>query len=188
VHERRQNSSIGVVFFYCDGNHSEKQDPRHILGSLIRQLLPEPSLAAGSSHIDQLNALRDQHSGALIDSLIFTLELISNQFSQVYVVVDGLDECEKRRILLNSFLKLNSRNMNIFVTSRPEKDIERMFRGKTAAEMDKLNIQRDIATHIERRLELDSWFEDINGELKDEIRQKLLAKSDGMYLNLCSDN
>lgn len=116
----------------------------------------------------------------MLDSFIFSLESVSNVYDQVYVIVDGLDECEKRKPLLDSLLKLLGKTINVFMTSRPEVDIKKRFRGISTLEMDKEHMQRDIATYVEWKLEHDESFKYFPLDLKSEIAQKLISKSNGM--------
>ena len=156
------------AFFYCDGNYPEKQDSRYILGSLVRQLMPPISLVSSSKDSAELKMIRAQYernSGGgnpPLDTLFFTLEWISGMYERVYIVIDGLDECENRKTLVNSLEKLSPDTFNLFITSRPENDIEKAFASKRKMGMDDLYVQQDIAAHIKVVLDEDDDFQDLD--------------------------
>jgi len=77
---------------------------------------------------------------------------------------------------------MTCKKINLFLTSRPEIDIKKTFRGMSTLEMDREHVQRDVATSVEWKLEHDASFEDFSDDLKSEITQKLIAKSNGMYI------
>jgi len=163
-----------LAFFYCDGNYAEKQDPRYIFGSLARQLLTPESQQFG-----HLKAIRKRGSPP-VDVVLATLEAITSSYTQVYIVLDGLDECLKRDELLEMFSKLGTYKFNIFVTSRPEKDIEKAFEGKPRLGFDQESVQYDIQTHIGWMLENNKKLKNIKAELKETIKSRLAEKSAGM--------
>lgn len=128
-----RNSRIGVAFFYCDANNSEKQEDRYILGSLVKQLLPTSFLVEGSTLMEHLENLYERNGcggSPPLDTLLFTLEWISSMYERVYVIIDGLDECDKRKSIVKQLSKLVTNVINLFVTSRPETDIEKAFEGR----------------------------------------------------------
>ena len=173
---RYGDSTIGLAFFYCDGNNTEKQDLRYILGSLTRQLL-----TPGSPHFEQLESLRKRGSPPP-DVLLATLERIASSYGQVYIVLDGLDECARREALLEALSTMEMEKLNFFVTSRCEKDIQLAFEGKESLEIDKEHVQIDIVTHIEWMLDNHKNLKRIVPSMKEEIKEKLAEKSAGMYL------
>jgi ankyrin repeat domain-containing protein 50 len=169
-----RDSSLGLAFFYCDGNYSEKQDRRYILGSIARQLLPP------ASHLfEQLKALRNRGS-LRPDILVATIERIASSYRHVYIVIDGLDECANRESLLDILSTLEIENVNLFVTSRCEKDIELAFEGKESLEVDQECIQIDIEAHIQWILDNNKKLQRIKPDFKAEIKQQLAKKSAGM--------
>jgi hypothetical protein len=171
---RYADSTIGLAFFYCDGNNTEKQDLRYILGSLTRQLL-----TPGSPHFEQLESLRTRGLPPP-DVLLATLERIASSYSIVYIVLDGLDECARREALLEALSTIETEKLNVLVTSRCEKDIELAFEGKESLEIDKECVQIDIVTHIGSMLDNHKNLKRIVPSMKEEIMEKLAEKSAGM--------
>jgi hypothetical protein len=183
---QRENSSIGLAFFFCDGNYTDKQNARCILGSLAKQLLHEFCVIPGNAHLEYLKRLRmdfrQSSATPLLDSLVFILEWAANLYHMVYIIVDGLDECSDRRPLVDSLLKLTTKKINLLITSRPEKDIEKAFHERSSVGVGIDCVREDIATHVNWKLQHDESFERFGVKLKSEIREKLTNSHGGMYL------
>jgi hypothetical protein len=171
---RYGDSTIGLAFFYCDGNNTEKQDLRYILGSLTRQML-----TPGSPHFEQLQALPKRGSPPP-DVLLATLERIASSYSHVYIVLDGLDECARREALLEALSTMETEKLNFLVTSRCERDIQLAFEGIESLEIEKEYVQNDIVTHIGWMLDNHKNLKRIVPSMKEEIMEKLAEKSAGM--------
>jgi hypothetical protein len=179
-----ENTKAVVAFFYCDGNSPEKQSLRTILGSFVKSLIP----ASGFSDLDKLKELKEKHKGSSstvsVDNLESIFEKVTSSIDEVYLVVDGLDECENREELLATLSSLPSYNqsssINLLVTSRPETDIDNAFSGKPRLQIDHL-VRSDISAYISWRLAHDEKLKRIKPDLKREIQEKLEAKGAGMY-------
>jgi hypothetical protein len=175
-----------VAYFYCDGNYIEKQNPRFIIGSILRQLLERSFSGGDTSFIEGMTKFYEAHKGDSFKQrrsreyfLIYLLS-VSSLYSQVFVVIDGLDECQPREDLLELLMGLKSCNVNLFVTSRPEVDIDRAFVGCSYLEMESDAVNDDITAYIDFRLDEEARLNRIRPQLKDEIKSKLLEKAEGM--------
>ena len=93
--------------------------------------------------------------------------------------MDGLDECSSRQSLVLTLRKFNVRNLRILVTSRPELDITTIFATNQSLDIDE-QVVNDIVTHVRWEIESDPKLSRIQPELKCEIQDQLIAKSDGM--------
>lgn len=56
---------IGLAFFYCHANQSEKQNARYILGSLLKPLIHQAHLTQESRQRKVINTYYDNHRNAL---------------------------------------------------------------------------------------------------------------------------
>lgn len=115
-------------------------------------------------------------------------------FSNVYIVIDALDECPllngHRESLLKSLGRILTKtplNLHIFLTSRKEQDIDKNLRAfsypSSLIEIDLLarqeTLNRDICQYIELRLasvDFNSWPESV----KEEVKQSLVENADCM--------
>ena len=111
------------------------------------------------------------------------IQKVSNHY-RVIIVVDALDECnENREELLKHLRDLGSiKAISLFVTSRKEHDIEKIFQSLPSLSLNELidKITVDIETYIEGQFQERSRLERLPSKLKTEIRDKLVQKADGM--------
>lgn len=178
---------MGVAFFYWNGNHPERQEPRNVLGSFVRQLLHPSWLVSDSDQLEYLKALRDRHiygNNARLpseDVLISIITWISTFFESIHIVMDGLDECLKRADLVELIrtLAVEANTVNIAVTSRPEMEFERAFTEQPCIGIDEF-VHGDIAVYIDWRLKHDAKLKDIRASTKQEIKNRLLTANQGM--------
>ena len=120
---------IGLAYIYCNYKEQASQSLISLLGSVIQQLIrkrsqiPNEVLAMYKAH----KALGTRPSRAEYSKM---LRLVANSFSQVYVVIDALDECDEssgtRRDLISEFTN-DAANWQLICTSRHLGDIEQIF-------------------------------------------------------------
>jgi Cdc6-like AAA superfamily ATPase len=123
------------------------------------------------------------------DALETTLDAITERFERVFLVLDALDECEDRQLLLSFIDRLmnwKSGKLRVIATSRKEKDIEDFFKAKLD-DGKRLSIQNekvdeDIRSYIHEKLQSDQRFErwQKQPKVQEEIEKKLMEKADGM--------
>jgi hypothetical protein len=169
---------VGVAFFYCDGGLLEKQGAFNIFSTLLKQLAIQSAENAGLS---QLKAVLNRYRRRFVPSTEFVvseLEWIFHCFSDVYLIVDGLDECPKRE-LINPILLRLGRKARVLVTSRPEIDMVSAFDGQPYLNIDDA-ILGDIKTHVQWQMENNERLCHIRPSLKRKIEDELLARSAGM--------
>lgn len=155
------------------------QSPRYILGSLLRQLLHQSRLFLKEKQKTAIKNLYKTYGKlrpCVPDSTTFLLILqyISENFKDVYIIIDGLDECTPREDLLSSLSRITCPHLHVFISSRPEKDVGIAFEGKPQIRMDDESVKKDIALHIDRRLEHDDKLKWMATKFKDELRADLL--------------
>ena len=118
---------------------------------------------------------------------------IIQQLGHVYFIVDALDECtwDERQNLSKFLLSIteasNQGTVKLFVTSRKESDIERVFQQNAipTIEIEATKVDSDIEVYvkdqIEQRLQ-DGNLRIRNMALKDKILGALTTKAGGMYV------
>lgn len=126
---------------------------------------------------------RYQHheSDSYLDSewLKSSIKWIARFFGEIYVIIDGLDECTTREPLLLLLQKLKLKNGRILFSSRPKGDIMTAFEGRPSLAIDGKN-SMDIATHVNWKLNHDPRLIRIKQSLKKEIEETLIQRSGGM--------
>lgn len=179
-----------VAYFYFSFNETEHATAAAVLSSLIKQLCcsrpdtPKP-----------IQDLRDYQTKGHRPDLKTLEEILLATiagFSNVYLVLDALDECpdlnggrERLLMCLDRIHLQGIKNLHMFWTSRREKDIERFFISISSPWRKKdidLSVYRpaidhDIGLYIDRTLSSYNLWPD---ELKAEARSELIKRADGM--------
>ncbi|KAK4072975.1 uncharacterized protein Triagg1_5652 [Trichoderma aggressivum f. europaeum] len=191
--EYKDDASTAVVYFYFTFSDAKRQESDGMLASLIKQVCCyRPNIP------DLVNDLGDYKKKGmrpsteeLQNSLISTLR----GFTNVYIVIDALDECsnmntqrEELMEILHCILDTNLNNLHLFCTSRKESDIDASLHhqfskpGRESLDLSShlKEVERDIGEYIDSTLtnaKYSSWPIDI----KAEVRKVLIEKSDGMF-------
>ncbi|KAF2178430.1 hypothetical protein K469DRAFT_438948, partial [Zopfia rhizophila CBS 207.26] len=81
-----------VIYFYFDFNDVQKQDPEHMLRSLICQLSQQcVKIPTG---LDTLfSSCENGQRQPSLDALLEVMQEMIQAFPQLYIVLDALDEC-----------------------------------------------------------------------------------------------
>jgi len=175
---------LGIAFFYCDGNSQYMaSDSEIVFSSALRQLVTQCFKARG--HQSVIDAVKARFTDRTIFSRDFvhsSLKWIAESFSEVFILIDGIDECPDRENFCMSLGCLSeSSNVKVLVAGRPEHDIATtdVFRGTAVLKIDE-DVRDDITTHVRWCIERDRKLRRHSAELKVELLTKLTAKCDGM--------
>ena len=189
-----RNAGLGLVaYYYFDFRDKAKQDVRGLLSSLVAQLS-----AKSDPCCEILSQLYSQHDAgsqlpddkALFESLTKMLELPGQP--QIYVIVDGLDECPNsggvpspREGVLDLIADLYSRlpNLRICVTSRPETEIQETLgplAAYTVSLHDEDGQKQDILKYVEDVVQTDRKMKKWRAEDKELVMDTLSRRADGM--------
>jgi hypothetical protein len=121
--------------------------------------------------------------------LLVTLRQMVQGFSETFIILDALDECNEREDLLTAIEEIigwKTGKLHILATSRREKDIEEGIK-HLVDDKDEICIQsalvnRDISAYVHERLQTDRrlrrWQNE--PEAKQEIEEVLMKKAGGM--------
>ncbi|KAI0918812.1 hypothetical protein AcV7_006938 [Taiwanofungus camphoratus] len=158
--KKKYEPQAAVVYFYFNFRDTEIQQYKKLLSSLIKQLILQHRAMLG-----KLEALYAQnHDGQqqpkpsdlaqLLDHIIADF----TKSAQLFIVLDALEECEEKSIILQNFIKhLNDQkidHLHILVTSRPDSDIDNYLAKTNACQVamqtDKINL--DIAAYVNTKL------------------------------------
>lgn len=97
---------FAVIYHYCEFSDSRSLEPVVILGTLIRQLL-ETIVIPESLEKQIERCFSSRVRQATLDELSRLFEDAMAQFSKIYVLVDGIDECKNEDVI--SLLKIFGR-------------------------------------------------------------------------------
>ena len=179
----------GFAFFYCDKNETRRSQPLSILQNIVRQL----STTAKNPEAAQTK-LRELYSKCRQEGSTFSLEICKEQirssldiYEQTTIVIDAMDECDpdSRDVLidaLNSFVsESNSRPVRIFISSRPDPDIENQLENTPNIGIDASDNKSDIEKYLSAEMEKLAKKAPFFGRLKSKVIDALLERCQGMF-------
>jgi ankyrin repeat protein len=186
LHIHAQSKNITTVYFFCRYDIPESLKARTILGSLARQLLSAvPDLGAVKGAYDDNASVGDP------DAVLKILYHVFPPERKVYVVLDGLDECdtsEAQALALGIQTLQKQFDILLCMSCRlvPDKKMEAITCKFAAPQSsfildDNSDIQSYIESELEHRLQYGQLvLRDPNLIL--DIRDALLDGSQGMFL------
>ncbi|KAF2627576.1 ankyrin, partial [Macroventuria anomochaeta] len=178
-----------TAYFYFDFNDTQKQNPELMLRSLLCQLLRRS--AATPKGVDALFlACGNGQRQPSLHTLLEITPQVMQQFTQVYLVLDALDECAQRQELmdvLETVAGWQLDNMHLLMTSRKERDIESSLESYVKEE-DTICLQRDVVDkdiqrYVQQRLSDDKTLTKWNKDpaIRQEIEAALMHGARGMF-------
>ncbi|KAL9119965.1 MAG: hypothetical protein Q9187_003484, partial [Circinaria calcarea] len=180
---------MAAAYFYFDFSDTSKQ--RH--ENMIRSLLTQLSMQCGGIP-SSLRTLYDSCMGGAqqptITTLIETLRHLVQEFQQMFVILDALDECKDRQDLLNTVEEVHGwkiGSLHLLVTSRREMDIEysldHLLNEQEIIFLQSALVDEDIRVYVRERLQTDRslkrWRN--HGQVQEEIEMALVSKAGGMF-------
>ena len=122
-----------------------------------------------------------------VKSLQATLLLILEEFDDVFIVLDALDECAKRNDVLKWIEEMTSwrkGKLHLLATSRPVEGIAKYLR---LLDPDHVYIRQDLITpdverYIDFTLRGENAFNRWNDKIKANIKCKLMESAGGMFV------
>ena len=189
----RKAGLASLAFFYCDFREEEKTGLRGLLSSLLAQLghqsdpYCEMLFKFCSEHAEGLHPSDDE----LVECLKDLLSLPGQ--APVYLIVDALDECPnsyaipspraKVLNLIEELIELQSPNLRICVTSRPEadiKDVLDLMISRHISLHDQIGPREDINNYIRSAIYTHPKCRKWKTEDKEMAIRVLAYRSDGM--------
>jgi ankyrin repeat domain-containing protein 50 len=180
-----------LAYFYCDRNESARRDPELILSSFARQLCLTRNGDAIQHSLVQLYYQKRKTGFAsgklkIEESRDILLQLVQT-YPHTTLVLDALDECHKdtRRQLvdiLDMLITQSPKPVKIFISSRPDQDIKHRFGCGPNVHIKATDNRDDIAKFVNDKLNNspEYWQNSIDRDLKREICETLVDKSEGM--------
>jgi hypothetical protein len=183
-----------MAYFYFDFRDVDKQKLSNLLPSLLIQL------SARSDHCcDMLSRLYSSHDRGVQKpsdrAMVECLKEMLNREAQgpTYIIMDALDECpitstipsprEEVLDFVEELVGLSLPHVHICVTSRPEHDIQAVFKDLTPRAVslhDESGQQQDIVDYVTTFVRSDRKVRRWREEDKDLVIKTLSEKADGM--------
>lgn len=146
------------LLFYCDYADQVTLTPKGIIGSLVQQLLTDSELPREIAdhivnvfHEDDYSPTRQE----LGELLCMTLSLSS----RVFLVIDGLDECERsacREVLsiINRILKISGCVVKIYISSQSDIHILHALAAYSRISLSTSTLSSDIESYVTNAIQL----------------------------------
>lgn len=184
----------GLAFFYFNRNDSSRDSALSCLRSLVRQLLTPHG---HQGHIpralrDLCNEYRRQTKTFTWNDLCQQLANLLNLYERTTVLIDALDECilerDRRNLIemLSGLMAGTNRRLLVFVSGRPEVDIQKAIGDRAVVKIRVEDNQRDIAKFVQEKMEEHCRWDKFTEATQVEVVRTLLEKSQGMSVTLPS--
>lgn len=183
--EAVDDNKTGVAYLYCDYRDQDGQNIVSMIGGLTKQLLKQTS--AIPSNIWEIFK-KNSHQVITIEDIkqIFTHTL--QNFDSILICIDALDECElQARTHLLQFLNTPHQTpLRVFLTGRYNIEVEV---SKALANLSPKSVpitanKDDIQIFLVEKISLDPDQEAMDNKLKEEIIEKIVSLSQGMWVAL----
>ena len=180
----RSLSASACAYFYFDFNDLTKQQTQNMIRSLIVQLLGKLSHTPDMLkrvYAQSQNGQRQPSAEDLEDVLHYLL----SAYREVFIVLDALDECSDRDLLLDTIEKVRGWNfsgLHLLATSRKENDIDLVIQPLATHQVSIQNalVDADIQVYILDRLKNDPKLKKWPTSVQQEIQEALLKGAQGM--------
>ncbi|KAI1124252.1 ankyrin repeat-containing domain protein [Nemania abortiva] len=182
------DSGKATTYFFCTYKDRATHSARKVLSSLAAQLARQNEEAFRILERYHQELVSQKHSAEepSQQKLSNVFETMCRVFDQVFVIVDGLDECETDEVvrsLSQLSLKMNSASITALLLSRDVVNIRDRLEPdfvhtKIAAHTE--DIQLYVLTELEKRIE-SKQLRLRNPQLKTEIMDKLVTGAMGMF-------
>ncbi len=178
-----QSASRTIIYFYFDFRNTEQQHTAGMLSSLLYQL------ANSLTHVpEEICALWEKYKGKRTrpspdELLLLLVYIVQHYFTKVFIVLDALDECSERNVLLPILIDLmESKSVSLFLTSRSEHDIQQALNALPifSTAIESATVAVDVELFVKKQIQNLEALRDLSHDLQIEIVQRLILGAKGM--------
>jgi hypothetical protein len=175
-----KNRKTGVACMYLNHKEAQVQTPAMLLSGLWRQLVHGRDLGLLAKELYKCH--QERKTKPSVDEVFPVLQQVITEFSQVYIIVDAVDEYpEMQRGILFKHLGKMGPTVNFMVTSRPHISPDSSLPNPSTLEIyaNESDIRSYVEAQIKQSPRLTRHVEStIN--LREEILSKISRTVDGM--------
>ncbi|KAI9163536.1 Ankyrin repeat domain-containing protein [Paramyrothecium foliicola] len=184
----RSSADVGVSFFFCDYKNAASLTVVNILGAIASQIALQHDEAYKllEDYYTELHPLRALNKNADPDELRALIANMSELFRQVYLVVDGIDECgDDTASVAEALAELatTTESTSIALFSRNELEIRAWLEDNyddISIEAHTEDLELYVRSEMERRMQTGRLVIQ-NLKVKDEIAEELVKRANGMF-------
>ncbi|KAI1835446.1 hypothetical protein DTO027I6_2827 [Penicillium roqueforti] len=172
---------VGIAYIYCNFNRQDEQTAQELLSSLLKQL-SQKKTSVPDAVKDLYKRYKTASTRPRFDEISKALHSVVSTYSDVFIVIDALDECEStcRTRVLDELNKLRAGpGANVFATSRPT-EINDLFEGGSVLEIQAQ--EDDVRRYLAGNMFRLPGFVSRNTALQEEIMTAISRHVQGMFL------
>lgn len=172
-----------ICWLYCDFRLEDTQQLEDLLLSLLKQLaqglqnLPRAFLDICRSHIEGGTRLS-------IDGISSAIESLKTFYARAFIIIDAIDECPKIHLwkLIAQLLAVQAKTeTSLFVTSRPNTDIEQAF--GIISKVEFRSGHSDMESFLGGSINKLPAFAAEDDSFPNDFVKTITRAADGMYVN-----
>ena len=180
----QSDTSVGIAYLYCDFRRQHEQNTKSLLANLLKQLAQQQA-----SIPDRVQTLykehRDKSTRPSRNDISSALRCVSALYSNVFIIIDALDECQvtngcRAEFLVEIFGLQATARAKIFATSRFDPEIEKAFKQGIKTEIRARD--EDVQTYLTGNIARLPSFISSNPDLQDKIKATISKTVNGMYV------
>lgn len=181
----KYDSSVGIAYLYLNFERRVQQTPEMLLASLAKQLL-QGWVPLPESLQKLYKSRKDKSTDPSPTEILEILESAVRLHARTFIVVDGLDECEKTAFVARlsekifHFQQESELGISFFATSRPIPVIEKLFNTDVCLRQRVLASNHDIMKFVNGHMDELAGFVSEMPDLQREIVTTIINASGGM--------
>jgi len=182
--DQAREEDIAVACLYCDFQAQQAQTTANMIGAILKQLIgrgdiPDNVRQAFQKGKREVGGRRPLHA-----DLMQMLKITIASLAQVFICIDGLDECLPRNLpgLLESLRDIvrGFPKTRIFLTGRPHVSVSIQRYFPEAPVIPIIPSRDDVRDYLDMRLDSDDEPEAMDSDLRADIIKVILDKMSDM--------
>ena len=165
---------------YCDFHAQQEQSATNMLGAMLKQLASRGGIPERTREAFQEAKKQFGGQGLQLPDMVTALKKTITSPLWLFICIDALDECtpKHRQELIESLREIArvSPRVRVFLTGRPHINGEIVRRFSKVLQIPLSPTHRDIMNYLRMRLEKDTDPQEMDDELRADIRRVIPEK------------
>ena len=185
-----KNDRVALAYFYIDYRDPAKQSLDACLATIVRQMIDQNS--QGIKLLEELNKQKQRSFSRNLSAseYIRLIKLLATMQTEVYIVIDALDEAPDPGPFIDALTQLTSREygtpISVLVSSRNNTYLENLLmpvatKHVLVSSAENNDVRHFITTEVNKRF-TSGKLNVPNVELIDLTISKLVGRADGLFL------
>lgn len=175
---------VAIGFVYFDYQDQRSQSPENVVASLLRQVASQKPVLP-TSLLELYTKFGEQNRRPQIQDFELTLLHVCQNFDQVFIAIDALDECDegqsRKHFLLFLATLQQTPSIRLFVTSRPyPEEIRKAF--GSAPQVTVEASDADLRKYLRRKIEDSDSAVIIDEGFKQHLVETIAKGAQKMFL------